>query len=65
MPIASSFLPSLRSELQGLADPKTQASFHRFFKEPVLAYGVKSALVEKLAKEKWKEIKALDKKTIF
>lgn len=61
----SSFLSDIRSTLKSLSDPKTRDSFHRFFKEPVTAYGVKSALVEKLAKEKWKEIKELDKKTIF
>lgn len=58
-------LTSLRTQLQSLSDPKTRESFHRFFKEPVLAYGVKSALVEKLAKEKRKEIKELPKKEIF
>lgn len=58
-------LTSLRTQLQSLSDPKTRESFHRFFKEPVLAYGAKSALVEKLAKEKRKEIKDLPKKEIF
>lgn len=62
---SSSFLSDIRSTLKSLSDSKTRESFHRFFKEPVTAYGVKSALVEKLAKEKWKEIKELDKKTIF
>lgn len=58
-------LASLRTQLKSLSDPKTRDSFQRWFKEPVTAYGIKSALVEKLAKEKWKEIKELDKKTIF
>lgn len=37
----------------------------RFFKEPILVYGVKSASVQKLAKETRKQIKDLDKQTIF
>lgn len=65
MSISSFSLSSLRSQLQSLSDDKTRSSFHRFFKEPVTAYGVKSALVQKLAKEQWKAIKELDKKTIF
>jgi len=62
---ASSFLSDIRKQLKSLSDTKTRDSFHRFFKEPVTAYGVKSALVQKLAKEQWKSIKELDKKTIF
>lgn len=61
----SSFLSDIRSKLQSLSDDKTRTSFHRFFKEPVIAYGVKSALVEKLAKEQFKEIKELSKQEIF
>lgn len=62
---SSSFLSDIRSTLKSLSDHKTKASFHRFFKEPVIAYGVKSALVEKLAKEQFKEIKELFKSEIF
>lgn len=63
--LTKKMIQSLRSKLIALSDPQTKANFHRFFKKPVTAYGVKSALVQKLAKEQWKAIKELDKKTIF
>jgi hypothetical protein len=58
-------LQQLRAQLHDLSDQQTRQSFHRFFKEPILVYGVKSAVVQKLAKATWKQIKDLDKKTIF
>lgn len=60
-----SILPIIRSTLKSLATPQTKLSFGRFFKEPIKCYGVKSAWVEKLAKEIWKEIKDLEKEEIF
>jgi len=56
---------TVRQKLTSLSDPKTKKSAERFFKEPILVYGVKSAIVQKLAKDTWKQIKDLDKKTIF
>ena len=61
----SEILSTLRAQLHKLSDEETRKSSYRFFKEPILVYGVKSAGVQKLAKETWKEIKDLDKKTIF
>lgn len=58
-------LSNLRKQLQQLSDEKTREIAHRFFKEPILVYGVKSASVQKLAKDTRKEIKDLDKQTIF
>jgi len=56
---------TVRQKLTSLSDPKTKKSAERFFKELILVYGVKSAVVQKLAKATWKQIKDLDKKTIF
>ena len=58
-------LSELRAQLHGLSDEKTRESSYRFFKEPILVYGIKSADVQTLAKTTWKQIKDLDKKTIF
>lgn len=58
-------LAQLRAQLHKLSDEATRKMSHRFFKEPILVYGVKSATVQKLAKENRKQIKDLDKKTIF
>ena len=58
-------LSELRAQLHGLSDEKTRESSYRFFKEPILVYGIKSADVQTLAKTTWKRIKDLDKKFIF
>lgn len=58
-------LRSIRQDLQDSADEQTKATSHRFFKEEVLVYGVKSAVVIKIAKRHWKEISYLDKNEIF
>jgi 3-methyladenine DNA glycosylase AlkD len=61
----SEVLKNLRTELAGLADEKTKASELRFFKEPVVSYGVKTDLVSKLAKAYLLKIKACSKKEVF
>jgi 3-methyladenine DNA glycosylase AlkD len=58
-------LRSIRQDLQDSADEQTKATSHRFFKEEVLVYGVKSAVVIKIARRHWKEISYLDKNEIF
>lgn len=58
-------LGSIRQDLQASADPKTNASLQRFFKETVLSYGVKTATVKQIAKKYWREIKNLSKPEIF
>lgn len=55
----------VRQELRESIDEKTRESAQRFFKEPVKFYGVKSALVKKIAAKYFREIKDLDKKEIF
>ena len=56
---------TVRQQLISLSDAQTKKSAERFFKEPILVYGVKSAAVQTVAKSARKEIKTLDKKNIF
>jgi 3-methyladenine DNA glycosylase AlkD len=61
----SMIIQKVRKELRENADEKTKKSFQRFFKERVVFYGVKSAVVVKIAKENFKQIKDLPKEKIF
>lgn len=61
----SEVLKNLRKELTELADEKTKASELRFFKEPVVSYGVKTDLVSKLAKAYLPKIAEYSKKEVF
>jgi 3-methyladenine DNA glycosylase AlkD len=58
-------LSQLRRDLATSADPQTQKTFQRFFKEQVKYYGVKTPTVGKIAKNYWKQVKTLGKKEIF
>jgi len=58
-------LNKLRVELQAGVDEKTLAGFQRFFKESVKCYGVKTAVVEKIAGKYWQAIKHQPKAEIF
>ncbi|MGB9132848.1 MAG: DNA alkylation repair protein [Methanosarcina sp.] len=55
----------IRTDLALLVDEKTKSNYSRFFKEKVHYYGVKSAVVGKIAKHYFKEIKTENKKEIF
>lgn len=55
----------IREDLALNADERTKASSFRFFKEKVHCYGVRSALVGRIAKDYFSEIEFEDKKTIF
>jgi len=55
----------IRKDLTTSADPATQESFQRFFKEDVKYYGVRVPAVRKIAIKYWTEIKFLEKKEIF
>jgi len=61
----NTILAQLRADLKASADPQTQKTFQRFFKEQVKYYGVKVPTVREIAKIYWKQVKALDKKTVF
>ncbi|MCX6691777.1 MAG: DNA alkylation repair protein [Methanoregula sp.] len=58
-------IAKIREELKKNADLTTQKSFHRFFKEEVKFYGVKTGPVVKIAKKYWSDIKSRDKQEIF
>ena len=58
-------LAQIRLDLQASADPKTQKSFQRFFKEQVKYYGVKVPTVGKIAKKYWPQVRLLEKQAIF
>ena len=55
----------IRTDLKANKNTSVKKSSQRFFKEPVKCYGMKSAMVDKIAKKCWQEIKSLDKKEIF
>jgi 3-methyladenine DNA glycosylase AlkD len=58
-------ISAIRGELKQSVDEKTQSSFSRYFKEEVSCYGVKTALVEKIGRKYFPEVKPLGKKEIF
>jgi 3-methyladenine DNA glycosylase AlkD len=58
-------IAEIREELKANADEKTLKSFQRFFKEEVACYGVKTAVVRKIAKKHWSEVKLFSKEKIF
>ncbi|TJX15173.1 DNA alkylation repair protein [Tissierella creatinini] len=61
----SSILDQIRRELYENADEMTRSSGKRFFKEEINLYGVKTAIVTKIAKREFKNIKRLSKDEIF
>lgn len=58
-------LEQVKQKLVDNADEETKKSGKRFFKEEVRLYGVKTATVNKIAKQTFKEIKDLPKEEIF
>ena len=61
----NTIIKQIRKDLKQNCDPKTKATGQNFFKEKVKIYGVKTALVSKIAKAFDKEILAMDKKALF
>ena len=58
-------IEEIRSDLKSSIDEKTKNGFQRFFKEPVLCYGIKSSDLQKIAKKYWKVVKDKPKADIF
>jgi 3-methyladenine DNA glycosylase AlkD len=58
-------IKQIRQELKQNSDTDTRTSGQSFFKEKIKIYGVKSALVNKIAKVHDKEVSALNKKEVF
>jgi 3-methyladenine DNA glycosylase AlkD len=63
--VEANIIERIREDLALNADEKTKSSSTRFFKEKITCYGVKSAVVGKIAKEYFNEIRNKDKKEIF
>ena len=61
----TNIISAIRQELKLQVDDKTKHSYQSFFKEPVTAYGVKTAIVNKIAKDRFKDVKPLGKQAIF
>ncbi len=61
----TNLLSVMRRELKQQADAKTKGSFQSFFKEKVTAYGVKTAIVTKIARKYFQEVQPLGKRGIF
>ena len=58
-------IKELRRTLQHGIDEKTKMNFNRFFKEEVKFYGVKTAVVGRIARHYWKQVSHLTKAEIF
>ena len=58
-------LADIQQELEQQVDPAPKRSPQSFFKEEVKFHGVKSNLVEKIAKERFQQIKHKSKEEIF
>lgn len=61
----NNILNKIRQELKQNADEHTQRTGQTFFKEQVQLYGVKTAVVSKIGKEYFKEIKDQGRAEIF
>jgi 3-methyladenine DNA glycosylase AlkD len=60
-----SIIAKIRQNLQRLSDSQTREMSQNFFKEKIKFYGVKTALVTKISKEHYKNIKNKTKAEIF
>jgi 3-methyladenine DNA glycosylase AlkD len=58
-------LTEIRAELRRESDDRTRESAHRFFREPVKLYGVKTAVVTKIADRYFRELRDRDKAAVF
>jgi len=55
----------IRKELIANSDKKTQGTSQNFFKEKIMLYGVKTALVSKISKKYFQQLKGKTKAEIF
>jgi 3-methyladenine DNA glycosylase AlkD len=58
-------IAAVRQELIQQADEKTKNTYHRYFKEDVIAYGVNTALVTRIAVRFFQDVRLLGKKEVF
>ncbi len=60
-----SIIVAVRKELENQIDARTQEISQSFFKEKIKSYGVKSAIVGKIGKEHFKQLRGKTKNEIF
>jgi len=58
-------ISKIRAQLNENSSLESQRSFQRFFKVPVLCYGVKSAVVAKIAKTNFVHVRRLSKSQLY
>ena len=58
-------LEQIRRSLRENADAATRDSARRFFKEPVMTYGVKTSIVTQIAKQTFAQLKTLPKQELL
>ncbi len=58
-------ISQVRADLKANVDEQTKNGAKRYFKEAINVYGVKTATVEKIARNHWSEVKGLEKREIF
>jgi 3-methyladenine DNA glycosylase AlkD len=61
----TNILAEIRTKLEQNADSNTKSRFQSFFKEKVRYYGVKTAIVSRIARDYFKKVKPLGKKEVF
>jgi 3-methyladenine DNA glycosylase AlkD len=61
----NNIINKIREELISNADEKVKESGERFFREDVIFYGIKSAIVARIGKDYYKLLKGKDKEEIF
>ncbi len=63
--MVESLLVLVQKQLENSVDPAPKRSPQSFFKEEIKAHGVKSALVEKIAADRFEQIREKSKTEIF
>lgn len=58
-------LKAVQQELKANVEEKYRDNNQEYFKEKISCYGVRTAVVRKIAKKYFKQIRHLDKKQIF
>jgi 3-methyladenine DNA glycosylase AlkD len=61
----NTIIQQIRKDLQANTDQHTKETAKHYFKEEIKVYGVKTAVVGKIAKKYWKQAKDLPKQEIF
>jgi 3-methyladenine DNA glycosylase AlkD len=63
--MSEKIISQIRQQLKQNSDPQTKTTAHKFFKEKVELYGVKTPMVTKIARMFDKDILAKEKKEVF